>query len=49
MNALIAGVFPWVARHSTAAPFAFFSAMMAITMRNAVQPATILIIAHLTT
>ena len=30
MNALISGLFPWVARHSTAAPFAFFSAMMVL-------------------
>jgi len=30
MNAVISGFFPWVARHSTAAPFAFFSAMMVL-------------------
>ena len=30
MNALISGVFPLVARHSTAAPFVFFSSMMAL-------------------
>jgi SP family arabinose:H+ symporter-like MFS transporter len=30
MNALISGLFPWVARHSTAAPFAFFSTMMVL-------------------
>ena len=30
MNALISGFFPWVAAHSTAAPFAFFSAMMVL-------------------
>lgn len=30
MNALISGFFPWVARHSTAVPFMFFSAMMAL-------------------
>jgi sugar porter (SP) family MFS transporter len=30
MNALISGFFPWVAKHSTAAPFAFFSAMMVL-------------------
>jgi MFS transporter, SP family, arabinose:H+ symporter len=30
MNALISGFFPWVAAHSTAAPFAFFAAMMAL-------------------
>jgi len=28
MNAIISGFFPWVAAHSTAAPFAFFSVMM---------------------
>jgi MFS transporter, SP family, arabinose:H+ symporter len=30
MNALISGFFPWVAAHSTAAPFGFFSAMMVL-------------------
>jgi SP family arabinose:H+ symporter-like MFS transporter len=30
MNALISGFFPWVAAHSTAMPFVFFSAMMAL-------------------
>ncbi|HEY6447912.1 MAG TPA: sugar porter family MFS transporter [Acidobacteriaceae bacterium] len=30
MNAIISGFFPWVAAHSTAAPFAFFSAMMVL-------------------
>jgi hypothetical protein len=30
MNAVISGLFPWVAKHSTAAPFMFFSAMMAL-------------------
>jgi len=30
MNALISGLFPWVAAHSTAAPFVFFSAMMVL-------------------
>ena len=30
MNALISGLFPWVARHSTAAPFMFFSTMMVL-------------------
>ena len=30
MNAVISGLFPWVARHSTAAPFTFFSAMMVL-------------------
>jgi len=30
MNALISGFFPWVAAHSTAAPFMFFSGMMAL-------------------
>jgi SP family arabinose:H+ symporter-like MFS transporter len=30
MNAIISGFFPWVARHSTAAPFAFFSSMMVL-------------------
>ncbi|MGA7885509.1 MAG: sugar porter family MFS transporter [Acidobacteriaceae bacterium] len=30
MNALISGFFPWVAAHSTAAPFAFFAGMMAL-------------------
>jgi MFS transporter, SP family, arabinose:H+ symporter len=30
MNALISGFFPWVAKHSTAAPFGFFAAMMAL-------------------
>jgi hypothetical protein len=30
MNALISGLFPLVAKHSTAAPFAFFSAMMVL-------------------
>jgi sugar porter (SP) family MFS transporter len=30
MNAVISGFFPLVARHSTAAPFMFFSAMMAL-------------------
>ena len=30
MNAIISGLFPWVARHSTAAPFAFFSTMMVL-------------------
>jgi len=30
MNALISGLFPLVAKHSTAAPFAFFSSMMVL-------------------
>ncbi|MGC2636968.1 MAG: sugar porter family MFS transporter [Acidobacteriaceae bacterium] len=30
MNAVISGFFPWVAAHSTAMPFAFFSTMMAV-------------------
>ncbi|MGA8162622.1 MAG: sugar porter family MFS transporter [Acidobacteriaceae bacterium] len=30
MNAVISGLFPWVAKHSAAAPFMFFSAMMAL-------------------
>ena len=30
MNAIIAGIFPVIARHSTAAPFLFFAAMMAL-------------------
>jgi sugar porter (SP) family MFS transporter len=30
MNAIIAGIFPVVARHSTGAPFLFFGAMMAL-------------------
>jgi sugar porter (SP) family MFS transporter len=30
MNALISGLFPWVAAHSKAAPFGFFSAMMVL-------------------
>ena len=30
MNALIAGLFPYVAARSQAAPFAFFAAMMAL-------------------
>jgi MFS transporter, SP family, arabinose:H+ symporter len=30
MNALISGLFPWVAAHSTATPFFFFSAMMVL-------------------
>jgi len=30
MNAVISGFFPFVAKHSTAAPFMFFSAMMAL-------------------
>jgi SP family arabinose:H+ symporter-like MFS transporter len=30
MNAFISGLFPWVAAHSTAAPFVFFSAMMVV-------------------
>lgn len=30
MNAIISGLFPWVAKHSTAAPFVFFSAMMVL-------------------
>ena len=30
MNALISGFFPWVAAHSTAAPFVFFSSMMCL-------------------
>jgi SP family arabinose:H+ symporter-like MFS transporter len=30
MNAVISGFFPWVAKHSTAAPFVFFSSMMVL-------------------
>ena len=30
MNAVISGFFPWVAMHSTAVPFMFFSAMMVL-------------------
>ena len=30
MNAVISGFFPWVAKHSAAAPFAFFSTMMVL-------------------
>ena len=30
MNAVISGFFPWVAAHSTATPFVFFSSMMAL-------------------
>jgi hypothetical protein len=30
MNAIIAAIFPSVARHSTGAPFLFFAAMMAL-------------------
>lgn len=30
MNAIISGFFPWVARHSAAAPFMFFSGMMVL-------------------
>lgn len=30
MNALISGFFPWVAAHSAATPFVFFSGMMAV-------------------
>jgi len=30
MNAVISGFFPWVAKHSTAAPFGFFAAMMTL-------------------
>lgn len=30
MNAIISGFFPWVAKHSTATPFAFFASMMVL-------------------
>jgi hypothetical protein len=30
MNAIIAGIFPVVARHSSGAPFLFFAAMMVL-------------------
>jgi hypothetical protein len=30
MNAIISGFFPWVAKHSTAAPFMFLSALMVL-------------------
>jgi hypothetical protein len=30
MNAVISGFFPWVAKHSAAAPFMFFSSMMVL-------------------